>query len=982
MTPEDSLSRHDGIEDLPTLDGTDRTAAYLDTRPPREPHQGLTPGTFGPYLLIRPLGRGGFGEVWEAESVETGRRLALKVLTAARETSGEERERFRREGRLAASINHPHCVYVFAADEVDGFPVISMELMAGGTLHDKLAKRGTLPSREAVDDILDVIEGLEAAQAKGVIHRDVKPSNCFVDESGRVRIGDFGLSKTLDYDSQVTTEGTFLGTPAYSSPEQVKGREVDFRTDLYAVGATLYALLSGHPPFEGQKLAETLARILSEDPPPLSKWGVSVPKGLERVVMRLMAKPKEARYPSYADVRAALLPFSTRLTPASVRLRFAAWSVDSVVVAVLGFLFGFAVWLARSGAGTSVGAPQSLANHWPALTMEFLYFAILEGRWGQSLGKRLFGLRVTAATGSEMSPGRAALRTFAYLVLFALPMRIPFEWDGMRLETPRMEWSLVLAALSLALFATMRKSNGYAGPHELLSGTRVTLASQNRLEAPIGVSPDPSRAAASSTEESQAYGPYRVIGARWTTESEALLLARDTLLERDVWIHRCDDPSLAPAVMELSSPRASRLRWLQGTRVSGCWDAYEKPSGASLLESVRVKGRLPWSVVRRILNVVASELSLRGEASASRRPMTLRHVWVLSDGGAKVLSFEADPGAAAASAVDAFQQPRLFMQQLLILSLEGVLLEPSQLEKRLPKVPLPVHTDRIVGSICGLDGTVFSLQSLIDELARIQDEPAAVDVPRRAAAIGTLSPLPTIGVCVVAYLLVVPSEWSTYRGLLREWSQSGGESGVARKAAAGKLLSHTYSLVTTGLPAYFMGSTVARLPPEDRRAFEAARSLYPSPTERELTDAHQLLRRPPISKSFVGLLIGVLTLPVALLGVLSAIAFRGGAGLGLAGIAIRTADGRLASRWRCGLRAFVVFVPLLAPLILMQSMGSVRFYWLGVRTIGSTSGMVDSVNLGLLALGLLVFVLGSFYAIARPQAGLQDLIAKTRLVPR
>ena len=148
---------------------------------------------FGNYRLIRKLGQGGMGAVFEADDLESGRRVALKLLAHSLE-SPEARNRFFREGRLAASINHPNSVYVYGTEEIDGTPAISMEHVLGGTLHDRVRQRGPLPVTEAVDAILQIIDGLEAAAAVGVLHRDVKPSNCFVDADGTVKVGDFGLS--------------------------------------------------------------------------------------------------------------------------------------------------------------------------------------------------------------------------------------------------------------------------------------------------------------------------------------------------------------------------------------------------------------------------------------------------------------------------------------------------------------------------------------------------------------------------------------------------------------------------------------------------------------------------------------------------------------------------------------------------------------------------------------------------------------------
>ena len=184
---------------------------------------GLQVGSaYGPYQLIRILGEGGGGQVWEADDSRNGRRVALKVMTELEADSPNALERFEREGRLAASITHPSCVLVFGAEEVESRPTISMELMRGGTLRDRLSE-GPLEYSEAVEHVLGMIEGLEAAQAAGIIHRDVKPSNCFLEEGGtRSKIGDFGVSRTLEVPTDLTATGTFIGTPSYASPEQVR----------------------------------------------------------------------------------------------------------------------------------------------------------------------------------------------------------------------------------------------------------------------------------------------------------------------------------------------------------------------------------------------------------------------------------------------------------------------------------------------------------------------------------------------------------------------------------------------------------------------------------------------------------------------------------------------------------------------------------------------------------------------------------------
>src|SRR5262249_37940029 len=154
-----------------------------------------------------------------------------KLLISATDAPPELLHRFRREAKLAASINHPRCVFLFGAEEIEGIPAITMELMRGGTLQDRLSSQGPMPVKEAVDVILDIIEGLEASYAAGILHRDIKPSNCFLDETGRAKVGDFGISKTLGSPSDLTMSGAFIGTPSYASPEQIRGADIGLQSD-------------------------------------------------------------------------------------------------------------------------------------------------------------------------------------------------------------------------------------------------------------------------------------------------------------------------------------------------------------------------------------------------------------------------------------------------------------------------------------------------------------------------------------------------------------------------------------------------------------------------------------------------------------------------------------------------------------------------------------------------------------------------------
>jgi len=232
------------------------------TPAPRADAAGVAPGrTFGAYRMERLLGRGGMGEVYAAEHLEQGRRVAVKLLHQ-RFAGPQHRARFLREGQLAASISHLYTVYVFGSEEILGVPVIAMELLVGGTLKDRVDDLGPMAPVAAVDAILQVIAGLEAAHRVGILHRDVKPANCFVDDDGTVKVGDFGLSISTSArpGDGVTEPGTVRGTPQFAAPEQIRGEPLDVRADIYAVGATLYYLLTGRPPFEAPNLGAARAR--------------------------------------------------------------------------------------------------------------------------------------------------------------------------------------------------------------------------------------------------------------------------------------------------------------------------------------------------------------------------------------------------------------------------------------------------------------------------------------------------------------------------------------------------------------------------------------------------------------------------------------------------------------------------------------------------------------------------------------------------
>ncbi|MGH7137886.1 MAG: protein kinase domain-containing protein, partial [Pirellulales bacterium] len=320
----------------------------------------------GNYRLLKSLGQGGMGVVWEAEQTGTGRRVALKLLSPRLRPTAENVERFLREGKSAASISHPRSTFVFDAGQQDGQPYIAMELMPGRTLKDELDESGPLGAERAVDCILDVIDGLEAAHALGVIHRDVKPSNCFIDSDGRIKIGDFGLSKSLVSDAELTKTGSFLGTPQFAAPEQVRGGAVDQRTDVYSVGATLFCLLTGRGPFVGDAAA-VIAQIVSDSAPPLSSLRPEVRLSLSRIVARALEKDPNRRYQDLAGLRRALLPFATGgVSIADIGRRLAAYMLDSLLIgavtSLVAFVYAMQMAVRTAAAGDPVSAYSPTMN--------------------------------------------------------------------------------------------------------------------------------------------------------------------------------------------------------------------------------------------------------------------------------------------------------------------------------------------------------------------------------------------------------------------------------------------------------------------------------------------------------------------------------------------------------------------------------------------------------------------------------------------
>src|SRR5713226_2280450 len=239
------------------------------------------------------------GEVYRARDSRLGREVAIKVLPASFSSDASRLRRFEQEARAIAALNHPNILAVYDIGTQDSSPFIVSELLDGATLRERL-RSGPLPIRKAIDYAQQMARGLAAAHDKGVLHRDLKPENVFVTNDGRIKILDFGLAKLTRpenvEDSQMLTQtldsdpGTVLGTVGYMSPEQVRGKPADARSDLFSFGAILYEMLSGKRAFHGESSAETMSAIAKEEPPDLAETNRNVSPALERIVRHCLEK--------------------------------------------------------------------------------------------------------------------------------------------------------------------------------------------------------------------------------------------------------------------------------------------------------------------------------------------------------------------------------------------------------------------------------------------------------------------------------------------------------------------------------------------------------------------------------------------------------------------------------------------------------------------------------------------------------------------
>ncbi len=370
--------------------------------------------TLGHFRVDAPLGKGGMGAVYRAWDTSLEREVALKVVLGVSDEAGAARERFLREARVQAKLRHPNVVPIHFVGEHDGVTFLVMDLVEGESLSDVLAREAVLDEGRALDVADAIAAALEAGKEGGLVHRDMKPSNILIDRHARVMLADFGLAKTVvaahearetaapsvragatarespatPTSSGLTHAGAVVGTPAYLAPEQARGEPVDFRADMYSLGVTLYESLTGQPPFTAPTAAELVRAHI--DQPPLAARTVAphLRPAVEALVMRLLAKRPDARFATYAELRAAIA--AARAKPAVIAPFFpraVAFAIDLSLQAILAAVLAL---LVRVGVIAWLGS--------------VLAFSVIEHAW-TTPGKRLLRLRVVDAR-NEPAPWR------------------------------------------------------------------------------------------------------------------------------------------------------------------------------------------------------------------------------------------------------------------------------------------------------------------------------------------------------------------------------------------------------------------------------------------------------------------------------------------------------------------------------------------------------------------------------------------------
>lgn len=394
----------------------------------------LPPGRrLGRYEVVDLLGAGGMGRVYRALDPSLGREVAIKALAPTFRGDSASLRRFEREARVLATLSHPNIATIYGFEQLDGAPYLVLERVPGETLADRLA-RGPLPLQAALDVAAQIAAGLEEAHGKGVVHRDLKPSNVMLTPDGRVKLVDFGLAKTeatrpaLDKSLEpITSPGVVLGTARYMSPEQVKGEDVDTRTDVWAFGCVLYEMFIGRPAFTGQSVSDVVAAVLRDEP----NWEAlpaEVPRHIARLLRRCLRRDVRVRLQHIGDARVELLDAGEDESSGSrlgargtVSSRWSGWPIAAAALAVLAVLALLATIAVVSGRfGSRGAAPASPAGKATRLSLELPAQVTLASEFSAPFAMAPDGSSVVFEA-SEGTTQRLYVRDLADPALRALP---------------------------------------------------------------------------------------------------------------------------------------------------------------------------------------------------------------------------------------------------------------------------------------------------------------------------------------------------------------------------------------------------------------------------------------------------------------------------------------------------------------------------------------------------------------------------------
>jgi hypothetical protein len=593
----------------------------------------------------------------------------------------------------------------------------------------------------AMDAILQVITGLDAAASIGILHRDVKPSNCFVHRDGRVLVGDFGLSVSASaHASGDRAIGTILGTPGFASPEQLRGDALDVRSDIYSVGATLFYLLTGRAPFDDRSTTALIAKVAGEPPPALDLLRPELPRRLAQIVARCLSKDRKDRFDSYRALRAALEPFgSSRVVPAPLWRRLLAGAVDNYLTS----LPAWPVVLFWSLQPLSPSHPlHALALAVTLVASRVIYYGLLEGFFGAGVGKAIMGLRVVNT--EQVTPGvtRAALRALMFAAASQAIVQA-ITWPVVRREPDVAVGFLntvTTVAYLVALFCTARPSNGWAALHDRWSRTRVV---RQRVRVEARASGTVQTTEAVPIDGDVRVGPYVLpSGTTVHVETPCLVTGYDDRLRRRVWIHLLPAGSSPLGALRRDLDRPARTRWLAGGRgAAESWDAYEAIDGKPLRDVASAPQR--WSRVRHWLDDLARELTA-GLADGSLLRLHPDRVWIGRDDRARLAEWTNAGAGPIVEPSDSVDPTLASAQHLLYVAAVAALLgiPPDGARKVEPSTPLPRAARDVLLKL--RDAKYASLDALLTGLGTALSAPAYVSRMRRAGQIAITAAFPVV----------------------------------------------------------------------------------------------------------------------------------------------------------------------------------------------------------------------------------------------